>query len=248
MRDAVLATLINLEFTAKDAVKAVQRRDVIIVIDVIRCCSTIITALANGAKSVIPTKNVREARMLHKEHPEFVLAGERGGLKPRGFDLGNSPREFSSNVIGGRNIILTTTSGTKAIIGSKNARWVLIGALLNAEATAKTALKIAAKEKTGISLVLSGRGGHFSLEDFLCAGAITETLPIDKAEHSDATLTALLAFQQARESLTKVIQEGYHAQYLKRMGFEEDVELCSKMNILGIVPFLKGERIVPLVP
>ncbi|MDH5596295.1 MAG: 2-phosphosulfolactate phosphatase, partial [Candidatus Bathyarchaeota archaeon] len=122
---------LNLELSAKDTLKAVSRKDVLVVIDVLRCCSTIVMALANGAKEVIPTKTIREAQALHKKHPEFLLAGERKGLKPIGFNLGNSPLEFSSNIVKEKHVVLTTTSGTKAICSSKKARWVLIGAFFN---------------------------------------------------------------------------------------------------------------------
>ena len=237
---------VSLGFAAKNIAKAVQRGDVIIVIDVLRCCSTIVTALANGAEGVIPTKTVKEARVLRRKHPDFILAGERRGIKPDGFDLGNSPLEFSPKEVKGKHIILTTTSGTKVISLSKNARRVLIGAFLNAEAVARAALKIAKEEETGISLMPAGTKGLFSLEDFICAGAIAEGLLAEKVEHSDAVLAALLAFQQARKSLDRVIQSGYHARYLISQGFEEDVKFCCRLNVFQIVPFLKGETVVPL--
>ena len=237
----------NLGLTAKDIAKAVQRGNVIIVIDVLRCCSTIVTALANAAEGVIPTKTVREARVLHKKHPEFILAGERRGIKLKGFDLGNSPLDFSPQKVKGKHIILTTTSGTKAIISSKKANFVFTGAFLNAEATAKAALRIAEQEGTGISLISAGTNGRFSLEDFICAGAIAKGFSADNVEHSDAVLAALLAFQQARKSLDRVIQSGYHARYLISQGFEEDVKFCSQLNVFKIVPFLKDETTVPLL-
>jgi len=247
MEETAVRPLVSLEFFAKDTLKAVQRRDAVIAIDVLRCCSTIVTALANGAEGVIPTKTVNEARRLHKKHPELILAGERRGTKPRGFDLGNSPLEFSPQAIGGKRIIFTTTSGTKAIVFSQKTKWVLIGALLNAEAVAKAALKIAEKERLGISLVLSGREGkHFSLEDFLCAGLIVESLPTDTVELSDAALGSWLAYQQSRGSLYETIQKGYHAQYLKSIGFGEDVRFCSQVNVFDIVPICTNGTIIPL--
>ena len=237
---------INLGFTAKDIARAVQRKDLIIVIDVLRCCSTIVTALANFAEGVIPTRTVREARMLHEKHPELILAGERGGIKPKGFNLGNSPLEFSAQKVKGKSIILTTSSGTKAIILSKNTMHVLIGSFLNAKAIAKVALTIAEQEKTAISLISAGTNGHFSLEDFICVGAIAQDFSADKIEYSDAVLAALLAFQKARKSLTRVIQSGHHAVRLKRLGFEGDVKFCCRLNVFQFVPFLKGDTIVPL--
>ncbi len=236
----------NLGFTAKDIAKAVQRKDVIVVIDVLRCSSTIIAALANAADGVIPTRTVREARMLHQKHPELILAGERGGIKPKGFDLGNSPLEFNSRKVKGKKIILTTTSGTKAMISSKDAKYVFIGAFLNARAIAKATLNIAEQEKTGISLISAGTDGHFSLEDFICAGAIAEGFPADDVEHSDAVSAALLAFQGANVSLTEVVQSGRHALRLKSLGFEEDVKFCCRLNVFQIVPFFKDETIFPL--
>jgi len=237
---------VSLELNAKDAVKAVSRGDVLVAIDVLRCCSTIVTALANGAKEVIPTKTIKEAQALHKKHPEFLLAGERKGQKPKGFDLGNSPLEFSSNIVKEKHVILTTTNGTKAICLSKNARWVLIGAFFNAETVAKTAFEIAKKEKIGISFVLSGPHGWFSLEDFMCAGAIVENLPANKIECSDAVLAASLTFQQSCRQLTEIIQCGRHAQYLKDIGYEEDVKFCCQLNAHPVVPIYKAKSIVLL--
>ena len=237
---------VSLELSAKDAVKAVSRGDMLVVIDVLRCCSTIVMALANGAKEVIPTKTIREAQALHKKHPGFLLAGERKGVKPKGFDLGNSPLEFSSNIVKEKHVVLTTTSGTKAICSSKKARWVLIGAFFNAEAVANTAFKIAEKEKIGISFVLSGMLGRFSLEDFMCAGAIVENLPADKIACSDAVLAASLTFQQSCKQLTRVIQRGSHARYLKDIGHQEDVKFCCQLNAYPVVPIYKAKSIVLL--
>lgn len=238
--------LVSLEICAKDAAKAVSRRDVLVVIDVLRCCSTIVTALMNGAKEVIPTTTIREAQTLHKKHPEFLLAGERKGQKPKGFDLGNSPSEFSVNTVKEKHVILTTTNGTKTICLCKKARWALIGAFFNAETVAKTAFKVAEKEKIGVSFVLSGTRGRFSLEDFLCAGAILENLSADKIECSDAVLAASLTFQQSRGQLTEVVQRGSHARYLKDIGHEEDVKSCCQLNAYPVVPIYEAESIVLL--
>jgi len=239
-------TPVNLEFVAKDAVKAVERGDVIIVIDVLRCTSTIITALANGADGIIPVKTVREALAIHREHPEFLLAGEREGVRPKGFSLGNSPLEFFPTKVSGKQIILTTTNGTKALTEAKGGRWVLVGAFLNVEAITDAAFRIAEGENSGISLVLSGKRDQFSLEDYLCAGAIVEGFPAQKIWNSDAALASLLAFRQVCDSLSNIVLRGSHAQYLKRIGLEEDVYFCCKRNRYSIVPYLEGKMIIPL--
>ncbi len=236
----------NLGFTAEDIAKAVQRRDVIVIIDVLRCCSTIITALANTACEVIPKMTVKEACDLHQKNPELILAGERGGIKPKGFDLGNSPLDFSYQRVNGKSIVLTTTSGSKAIISSRNAEHVFIGALLNAKAVAEASLNVATQEKTGISLISAGTDGHFALEDFIGAGAIAQDFLARNVECSDTVLGALLAFQKARRSITQVLQSGCHARRLRSLGFEEDIRFCCRLNTSQTVPLFKDETIKPL--
>lgn len=237
---------LSLEASPRDIAKAVNRGDALVVIDVLRCCSTIVTALAHGAKAVIPKDTVRDAKAHHKKHPESLLAGERRGVKPRGFDMGNSPLEFSPNSVRERQVVLTTTNGTKAICLSKNSRWTLIGAFLNAKAVAEMAFSVAQREAVGISLVLSGTHGRFSLEDFICAGAIVEKLPTNGTDCSDAVMAAVLAFQHSQEWLTKIVHRGSHAQYLEGLGHEEDVKFCCRLDAYPVVPVYKPEGIVLL--
>jgi len=234
---------VNLEFTAKDAVEAVSRGDVIVVIDVLRCTSSIINALANGAKRIIPVKTLKEAYKIKSKHPSFLLAGERGGLKPRGFDFGNSPLEFTREKVQGKTLIFTTTSGTVALSRCRTAKSVLIASFLNVSSAASRAIKIASREEKGISIVLSGRRGRFSLEDFLCGGAIVEKLAGDDAILSDSAAASLLSFQQTRDSLLEEVMKGEHAQNLVKLGFKEDVKFCCQIDVFDIAPFFKEDAI-----
>ena len=227
---------VKLELAARAAVQAVRRKDLIVVIDVLRCTSSILNAFANGAKEVIPTRTLREAHRLRESHPSFLLAGERRGVRPQGFDLGNSPLEFTRQKVSGRTLIFTTTSGTAALIRSKESDWVLIGGFLNAGSVASAALEIAEREEIGVSLVLSGRKGHFSLEDFLCGGAIAGRLLGTNVDLSDSTTGALLAFRQVKEILCETIMTGEHVRNLIDLGFEEDVRFSCQMDLLGNVP------------
>ena len=103
-----------------------------VVFDVLRATSSIITGLASGMEAIIPVRTVEEARARKLKDPDLLLAGERGGLPPEGFDLGNSPEEFEK--LSGRRVVMTTTNGTAAIESVRSASKVLIGALLNIEA------------------------------------------------------------------------------------------------------------------
>jgi 2-phosphosulfolactate phosphatase len=237
---------LSLELVAKNGENAVERGDVVVVIDVLRCTSSIITALAHGAKSIIPVRTVKEARKIYRDNPNYILAGERKGLKPKGFTLGNSPLAFTKNLVEGKKIVITTTSGTVALSNVKGSRWVLIGAMLNAKYVAEAAYMLSEKEDRGISLVLSGSRGTFSLEDFLGAGAIIDTLPKVQIERDDAAYAAFLAFNNAKDSLIATLQDGVHGRNLQRLGFGKDVVFCSQLNRYKIVPHLKNNEIAPI--
>jgi len=236
---------VSVGLLARDAKEAVRRGDVVVVIDVLRCSSSIIAALAGGVAGIIPVKTVREAWEISRAHPDFALAGERRGVRPPGFGYGNSPSVFSRTKLEGVRLILTTTSGTTAISKARGANHVLIGAFLNAKSVAESALNIAAGEGCGVTLALSGKRDSFSLEDFLGAGAIADNLPKDIAL-SDAAQAATLAFRRAKDSLLDVIKQGSHARYLISIGFEEDVKFCSQLDRYSITPHLKDGAIIPL--
>lgn len=101
-------------------------------------------------------------------------------------------------------------------------------------------MELAEREEIGVSLVLSGRRGHFSLEDFLCGGAIAERLQVKDTDFSDSALGALLAFKQVKENLHETITMGEHAKHLIDLGFREDVAFSCQLDILEIVPIYRG--------
>jgi 2-phosphosulfolactate phosphatase len=237
---------VSAELVARSAGQAVERGDVVVVIDILRCTSSIITALFNGATRVLPVRTVTEARSIYKENPLYILAGERRGLKPKGFTLGNSPRAFTRDRVDGKTIVMTTTSGTLALSNVRESPWVLIGALLNAKYVAEAAFKLSAKESRGISLVLAGSRGRFSLEDFLGAGAVIDGLPQASMDCSDAAYAAFLAFTSAKDSLSTTLQGSVHGKTLQRLGLGEDVVFCSHLNQYRMVPQLRDNAVVPL--
>lgn len=236
---------VNLELVARDARKAVERNDVVIVIDVLRCTSSIITALTNGANTIIPMQTVSAARSLAAKHPQYLLAGERRGVKPTGFILGNSPLEFTRNRVAGKTVIMTTTSGTAAFARVKGHPYVLVGAFLNAAAVAQTAITLSELNHLNISFALSGKRGSFSLEDFLGAGAIIHHFAPAELTYSDTAYASLLAFKHAQFSLYASLCDGTHAKTLIDLGFKDDVLHCTQVNKYNTVPVLRGESILP---
>ena len=239
-----MAVRVDVEFAAKDSFKAVKRGDLIIVVDVLRCSSSIVSALATGAKAVIPAETLEEAYRLREQHPDFLLVGERRGRKLRGFDLGNSPLEFVQEAVEGRILIMTTTSGTATLVRCRGAEHVLVGAFLDAGAVAEKASEIAEREKVDVSFVLACERGLFSLEDFLCAGAIVSEFPVAECDLSDRALAAMLGFERVKDALAEYVGKSRHARLLAELGFERDIEFSCKLDCFVVVPVYRDSKIM----
>ncbi len=237
-----MAVRLDVEFATNEAFRAVKHGDLIIVVDVLRCSSSIVSAFANGVKFVIPTETLKEALAQREQHSDYLLAGERKGHKPRGFDFGNSPLEFVQEVVEGRTVIMTTTSGTRALVGCRQAEHVLIGAFLNAEAVANKAAEIAQTNGNNISFILAGEKGLFSLEDFLCAGSMASKFAVGAFDFSDEASAAMFAFKHAETALYEVVMKSRHARHLTELGFGRDVEFSCMLNRIDLVPVYRNGK------
>jgi len=212
---------------------------VVIVVDVLRATTTITAALAAGCLEVIPVLTPEEAIEMRErlEDERVLLGGERNTLKIPGFDLGNSPLEYTPEVVAGKRIILTTTNGTRAISRAAHGRQVLIGAMINAPAVAR----VAAMAKTDITIICAGTREHFSLEDFLAAGLIVDW----HGRYGDFTLrdgarVAREYYGFYRNDAITAMKASFHGQQLMELGFETDIDYCSQIGLVDIVPVYKG--------
>ena len=237
-------TNINLELVAADAAAAAQRQDIVIIVDVLRASSTIVTALARSAQAIMPLRSVDEARRMKRANPEYVLAGERRGLRPRGFELGNSPLEYTRDRVGNKRILLTTSSGTQALAAAKEAPITLVGSFLNLTAVSHKVKQLLKEEERGITIVLSGKLGEFSLEDFLCGGALVSRLSEERDRCSDPAYAAYLSYQTSERGLLSTILKGNHAKELVDIGLSEDIRFCCTLDKFHIVPILKSGWVV----
>ena len=208
---------------------------VAIVIDVLRASSTMLTALSNGAKQIIPVIQPEEAKeMARKLNPgEWLLCGEREGNKIPGFDLGNSPLEFTEPTVKNKTLIMSTTNGTKACHSAQNARAVYIGSFLNL-----TAVSEAVKQTNeNILLITSGKEGKFSLEDTVCAGAFVEKLDAaTEFELTDSARVAQILYTIYKTNLHQMLATCEHGKYLAGLGYEKDLEYCAQVDTLSLVP------------
>ncbi|MCZ8512811.1 2-phosphosulfolactate phosphatase [Paenibacillus filicis] len=223
----------------------------VVVIDVLRATSTLLTALVNGCKEVIPTETVNGAKSLQQEGD--LLGGERGCKKIPGFDLGNSPLEYEPAAVTGKRIILTTTNGTRAIQKAGKISRILVGSLLNARACAARAMECGGE----LVILCSGTQDVFSLEDGLCAGAILDELiqiaggaEPDNAQTSfkvnDFGLGMLYAYRGVRDRLTETLLASANGKRLTKLGCREDVLYCAQRNTIGIAPEVRGGKVEAL--
>ncbi len=212
---------------------------VCVVFDVLRATSTILTALNNGARRVWPVADIAEARALRESRlPDALLGGERGGQRIDGFDLGNSPREYTAATVAGRDLIMTTTNGTVALRACASSGEVHVGSLLNLDALAARLQRTATPE-TRLLLVCAGSGRRFSLEDALAAGALLSRLNAGVATAGDdAGHTARVLYEHYRDALPATLLTTDNGRRLRQIGLEEDVAWCARVSALDTLAML----------
>lgn len=212
------------------------RGGVAVVIDVLRASSTITQALVNGAREIVPVATPAEAGELAAKagRSNVILGGERDSKVIEGFDLGNSPFEYSSERVNGRTIIFASTNGAPALVRAKGAEQVLIGCFNNLGATVQR-LRESAQD---VAILCSGRYGKFSLEDFVCAGKMVEGLLPQGTVANDGAHAALDLFKYYRSQIPEVVRNCVHGKYLAELGFSVDLEHCARLDIFQVVPAL----------
>ena len=210
-----------------------------VVIDVFRASTTIVTALANGARMLIPVLTSAEARARAKDFPPdaVLLGGERGGEPIEGFQLGNSPIEYTPERVRDKVVIFTTTNGTRALAVAAPAGVTAVGGLVNVKAVARWA----AAQGRDLTVVCSGDTGSLSLEDTVCAGLLLEGL-VEMAcplEATDAARACRIVAAHYRPQLARLLVDSAWARELVRLGRREDVSACLALSVFPDVPVLE---------
>lgn len=220
-----------------------------IVIDLLRATTTICHALASGAREVVPFREIDEtlAAAAKAGRSNVVLGGERGGMLIEGFDLGNSPAEFSREAIAGRPVYITTTNGTRALYHARLARRIIVGAIVNLSAVVESV-----KDEPRVDILCAGTAGEETLEDILVAGAIVEQLSPAAGGSWRLNTAASTAAQEWRLLVGKADLTGYSVpaqlalklrdtrggRNLIEIGNEGDLPDCATIDRLNIVPEL----------
>jgi 2-phosphosulfolactate phosphatase len=237
---------LNVYFTPSAIVSTESSpNDVYIVIDVIRATTSMAVMFDQGAARVLVAGTIEEAREAAQKIPGVLLCGERNVQPVPGFDYGNSPVQFSQVDLTGRELIMTTTNGTRAFYACPLDSTCLAGSFYNAEAVALKALTMAKAQAGNISLVCSGELDYFALDDAVCAGYLAlelqrlqgQVIPLDLDESALAAIALYEAFEPP-----KVIDYCNSAQAVILGGLPDDPPFCMRTSISQSVPMVIGRE------
>jgi len=213
----------------------------VVVIDVLRATTVIVHALAAGARQVVPCRQVDQARRIASTfaREQVVLGGERGGLPIEGFDLGNSPSEYTAETVGGKTLVFTTSNGTLAMMSCPLARRVVIGAFVNLSAVAENL-----KTSANVHLLCAGTLGEVTREDVLLAGALVERWTdrphSEMALNDQATIArdAWRSVTSASLNLPAELRNTQGGRNVVRLGLEPAIDDAARIDRFAIVPEL----------
>ncbi len=220
----------------------------VVVTDVLRTTTTIVAALANGARAIAPASTAEEALRLAQnlERDNVLLAGERRLERIDGFQLGNSPGDMTPDVVQGKTIVMATTNGTPALTATDAGRPVLVAAITNFSAAVERARR-AFREHGEIILLCSGRERMFALEDAYVAGRFLQALVPGKERRAaglnDAAIAALELVRRYGDKWKRALGASTAAHDLRRRGFKEDVAAATEVDAYSIVPEYAGRLV-----
>jgi 2-phosphosulfolactate phosphatase len=196
-----------------------------------------VTALGNGAKLIRPVTTLKECKSLKSKG--FLTAAERGGQRIEGFDLGNSPLEYTPDTISGKKIAVTTTNGSRSIKYAGFAGEIFIGAYLNL----KPLVQVLQKRKS-VVIMCSGWEGQPGMEDVIFAGEVVSLLSNTHVYTDDAALIAFELYKKAKQNMYFFLSQAVHVKRLLKLGLKKDIDYCLKKDVYDIVPRLVNEVIV----
>lgn len=239
---------LSVHFTPTGLGAGTFERRPVLVIDLLRATTTILTALAHGAKAVLPAASAEDALRLAQnlQRGDVLLAGERRSELIPGFALGNSPLEMTAEVVTGKTLVYTTTNGTQAILAADDGRPVLIGAAVNFQAAAQAAWR-AFEEAGELAILCAGRERGFALEDAYAAGRFVEAIVPGKLrrtlESNDEVLAARELVKRFGNDWKKAVNASTHARFLKERGFGRDLAFATQQDLFDIVPLYADRHV-----
>jgi 2-phosphosulfolactate phosphatase len=210
----------------------------VVVIDVLRASTSICQALAAGAKEVIPMDSPAEAIELADSlsSDKVLLCGEREGQIIEGFDLGNSPLEYTPERVKGRTLIFSSTSGSRTIVRARLASDTVVGGFVNFQSV----IDYFPESLDDLIILCAGKWQQYSMEDCVCGGMLIDKLMerYENIQLNDGAKTAGILFQCYKDSIYDLIKNSTHGQYLSSIGMEKDLPVCATLNSIPVLPRL----------
>jgi 2-phosphosulfolactate phosphatase len=211
--------------------------DCAIAIDVLRATTTMVAALAAGAEGIQAFIDMPTLMANSESWPgsKRLRAGERGGSKVEGCDLGNSPLDCTPEMMGGKRLFMSTTNGTRTLEKIAGAKTVLAAALTNRSSVVDYLLKLNPKT---VWIVGSGWEGTYALEDTVCAGAIIHSLnkQLGQVYGNDEAVAAESLYEQWQSNMVGLMHVASHGQRLLRLNCDADIEYCATLDSVPVVP------------
>ncbi len=210
--------------------------DAWLVLDLLRATTTMVTFFSLGGERLYPVETLEEARELRSElGGKALLLGERHGLPPEGFDLGNSPRDLTEELCRNRPLaVMTTTNGTGAVLkASSSGKPVFAASIRNASAVARACTPF-----SRVGILCAGIYGKTALDDTLGAGYLADiflrTFP--GITLRDGAVIALWTWQRQAPEIERAVRLSDHARALESLGFSEDLSFCCTPDSSREVP------------
>ena len=231
-------------FTPHQCDELSLRDKTIIVIDVLRASTSIVTALSNGAKEIIPVTTVESAVKISGNlfGDVILLGGERNGKKIEGFHLGNSPTEYNAENVRNKSIIFSTTNGSQAMVKARYAREMAVLGFVNMSMV----VDFLVRNPRDCTIICSGRNGMFSMEDAVCAGMLLQRRSDDDTcalTATDGAQAAMALHKSYGKNILKMIRNTDHGKFLDEIGFGGDLSICAGVDTLPVLPLLDGNVI-----
>ncbi len=208
---------------------------IVVIVDILRATSAIVTAFMNGVRSIIPVATLEEAMDYKKKG--FLVAAERDGIVRDFADFGNSPYNFRREIIAGKDIVYSTTNGTLSIMMAKESHRVLIGSYLNLQAL----VDYINREDRDLVILCAGWKNKFNLEDTLFAGVLAEEVLKNHrfATNCDSTYASVDLWNLAKNDLMGYIEKAAQRHRLKKSKLDDVIGYCHTMNLTRLIPALK---------
>lgn len=207
---------------------------IVVVVDILRATSCMVTAFAHGVKSIIPVGSLEECEQYRNKG--CIAAAERDGKIAKGFDIGNSPFSFMEKTMKGKTIALTTTNGTIAIQRCESAAEVIIGSFLNRTIIGNYLIN----QTNDVLILCAGWKGKMNLEDTIFAGALVEDLKNHFYFENDSAFAAQTLYGCSKKDLFKFVTgNSSHYKRLKNLNLDKDIRFCLQNDIYPVIPIMK---------